>query len=280
LQAGRTGTVVCCDSLDCTGQILVSWHFHALGAHDTRSCPDAAPTLIRPGSASLVDPDILRLITLPAGFNETGVISQSGSCLIFQSDTGRQYNLADGGWLRSALTAGPIRFGDHVRVRGLHTTGAPRAVELGSCPAQSGDIHEPIITLVAPAGAPGNGGGNGGGNGPNPACPDDKLILDFLSNEIRLTKDAQCGNAPRAFSGTLAVGISTTSDVVLSVTVTPSPGTGGTWTATVTPEQIAAGDDPTAQIHISVAGLDLTTIPAGESIVVGSFELVATPPEP
>jgi hypothetical protein len=121
---------------------------------------------------------------------------------------------------------------------------------------------------------PGNGHAKGNENGDG-ECLDDALTLDFQSGAIRITKDPDCPDAPRTFSGCTTVAFTSDLNATLSVTVVPGSGVGGTWTATVTPDQIATGEEAVLEICVSAEGLDLSTIPPGES-VVASFTLVST----
>ncbi|MGE5296030.1 MAG: hypothetical protein ACM3VT_14495, partial [Solirubrobacterales bacterium] len=110
LTAGRNGTIVCSTTDSPLGPFLISWDFYSRGTSDARSCASGIPVYFRPNSATVVDPQVVPLGTC---FNECGTITQSGGCIVLQTDGGLTFNLVDtDGWLAAALTTGEIRFGD------------------------------------------------------------------------------------------------------------------------------------------------------------------------
>lgn len=153
LQAGRAGTVVCCDTEDCSGLILVSWFFYTQGIGDTLDCISGTPAAFPPNSAQWVDP---ATVTLGVCVNQCGTLRQGlEGCILFDADDGQTYNLFDGDWLAQAIGGmGMFDFGDRVRVVGLLNRRRPVDMVF-TCPEQDGDIYAPVIQPCAPVGSEG-----------------------------------------------------------------------------------------------------------------------------
>lgn len=111
------------------------------------------------------------------------------------------------------------------------------------------------------------------GNGGEP-CANDKLTISFADVGIRINRDPQCPPSARPFSGCILVGIESPSAAKLSVQITPVPGMGGTWTATVSPDEIPAGNS-VVEVCVEVNGIDLSKIPAGQDVKVADIVLNA-----
>jgi len=261
LQAGRNGTIVCSTSDSPLGPFLVSWDFYHLGTHNADGCSSGAPALSRPNSTTLVDPLYVPLGTC---FDTCGVINPRNGCILLETDTGLTYNVVDaGGWLNIALSTSAIRFGDRVRVKGLLSTIGPRPNVPAGCPRENGDIHEPVVTICAPS-----------GDGGEP-CQNNKFTIDLAENEIRIYRDPQCSTDSHSFSGCAFMGLGADHNAKLSVQITPLPSVGGTWTATITPDTIAADSSIQVEICVEVEGLDLSAIPAGQDVKVADISVKA-----
>lgn len=149
LMAGQAGTVICCDSSDCTGQLLISWDFYRDGKADTGSCVPATVIIVPPGSTTLMDPNV---VLLGRHFNACGTIRQVlEDCIVLDADDGNVFNVVDAtGVLSSELSGGgAIQFGDRVRIRGLLNTTPPEPNIVPICPQRAGDIYNPIVSLCA-----------------------------------------------------------------------------------------------------------------------------------
>lgn len=154
LRAGQAGTVICCDSADCSGSVLISWAFYTRGRDTASLCDDNMPVILPPGSAVWMDPDEV-LLGLP--FSECGVLRRGlEGCVLLEMEDGRVFNLVDAAAIDLALsTTDDIQYGDSVRVRGYINTTPPDPDIIRICPQRSGDIYQAVITLCAPAGGAG-----------------------------------------------------------------------------------------------------------------------------
>ncbi|MGE5294378.1 MAG: hypothetical protein ACM3VT_06080, partial [Solirubrobacterales bacterium] len=108
------------------------------------------------------------------------------------------------------------------------------------------------------------------------SCPNDKLTINFGSDGIQINRDPQCTTASRPFSGCVTAAVGTDKAARLSVEITPLSGMDGTWEATITPNEVPAGQS-IVQVCVTVTGLDLTKIPAGQNVKVATASLDATP---
>lgn len=121
-----------------------------------------------------------------------------------------------------------------------------------------------------------SGGGNGGGNGGGQACPDDLLTIGFGNNGIRLFRDPDCPTTSRTFSNCVTATVTANFRARLSLNITPKAGIGGTWQGTVTPDIVPAGQS-NVQVCITVNGLNLASIPAGQNVQVANVSILAVP---
>jgi len=150
LQAGMAGTIVCCDSADCTGQVLVSWDLWNGGQADDGRCAASAAALYPAGSATWVDP---ASVLLGQPFDEIGYLRQGAEgCLYLEAEDGGNFNLVGGAEFRGGW--GVVLPGNYVRVRGLLNLNrvSPDAARI--CPQQDGDVYHPIMSLPEWTGTP------------------------------------------------------------------------------------------------------------------------------
>jgi hypothetical protein len=154
LMAGQSGTVICCDTNDCSGSVLVSWDFWTSAKPSSTKCANDPGTLYPANSAIWVDPS---QVLLGVFFNQCGTIGNTvAGCVYLAGDDGNTYSLMVTGDQYIALdSAGsPVRFGSRARVRGLLNTTPPAPGVIRICPQQSGDIYNPIISpCVTPSGS-------------------------------------------------------------------------------------------------------------------------------
>jgi hypothetical protein len=254
--AGRGGVVVCCDTADCSGQVLVSWDFFTDGKGDANQCVGDHPPVFDPNSATWLDP---RVTLLGQAFDQCGTLVQGlQGCIQLQTDTGQVYNLFDGGWLNSSVgERGPFHFGDRVRVQGLLTT-TRRIGVFYICPGQDGDIYSPVLSSCTSSTPPG------------------PISIVLGGSRIQLMPDLTAPGPGFTFSGCADVTINLNFRAQLSVTVTPAPGVGGTWRGSVTPLIVGPGT-ATVQICVEVAFLDLSTLPPGSNPQVATVALLSVP---
>lgn len=153
LKAGHVGTVICCDSPDCAGSVLVSWDLWTDGSADAKSCVGTIPEFWPPNSILWVNP---QEVAIGSDFSSCGTIRKGlEGCVLFDTGNGKTYNVLGGGALAARLSdpAGRIGFGDYVRVRGLLHVEPSDSDTVRICPRQDGDIYHPIVSLCAgPAG--------------------------------------------------------------------------------------------------------------------------------
>lgn len=119
-------------------------------------------------------------------------------------------------------------------------------------------------------------GGNGDGDGTGPLCPNDNLTVSFGSSGVRLIRDPLCPTTPRDFSGCTTVTIQANFRAQLSLQVTPQPGITGTWTGTITPNIVPAGQT-SVQVCVNATGVDLGNIPIGQDVQVAAISVAAVP---
>jgi hypothetical protein len=256
LRAGQYGTVVGCDDPSHAGMILVTWPFYGQGIHDACKDADGIPVAYPLKSAQWMDPKGVRLAVC---FNTSGTLSEGqGGCVLFKAQDGRVYNLVDANSLNEMIgPTGQFHFGDCVRVQGLLQVTGLRTDRASLCPKQQGDIYCPILSLCPPP-------------EPKPCgpCPGDKLIVDTGHNQVRLIRDPKCPGGKHTLTGTTTVGIITSNRTALEVAVTPCPGVGGTWKASLSIDDTSSDQWTTVKVYVDVEGIDLSDIPAGKEIVV------------
>lgn len=113
---------------------------------------------------------------------------------------------------------------------------------------------------------------NGGAN----PCPNDNLTIGFGDNGIQLMRDPNCPADGRTFSGCVNATVQTNFRARLSLRITPVAGVGGTWSGSITPEVIPAGET-TVMVCITAANLDLTAVPPGQDTQVATVSILGVP---
>jgi hypothetical protein len=257
LKAGRSGTVLCCDVNDCSGDILVSWDSWADARADTSLCLGGMNALYPANSAMWIDPNRVRIGHL---FKQCGTIRKGlEGCVYLEADDAKLYNIVSSGSLHSALsaTAGAIHFNQRVQVQGLLNTTPPGEIRL--CPQLDGDIFHPIVSAC-----PGSSAG----------VPD-PITIGLGGNPLQLVLDPNSSAPGWTYNGCTSVTLELNFQAKLFVKVTPAPGVSGTWTGTVTPDVVGPGT-VTVQICVHVEHLDIGTLPVG-NMQVASVTLSAAP---
>ncbi len=145
LRAGQSGTVVCCDRVDCSGNLLVSWDLWTQAKDDTTGCANPPFPTFPAGSATWVDPSMM-VIGRP--FDQCGTIREGlEGCVDFEADDGRTYTVVSGGDLYAELdTPGGIEFGQRLRLQGLLDTNIPHPNVIRICQVLDGDVYHPILS--------------------------------------------------------------------------------------------------------------------------------------
>jgi hypothetical protein len=145
LRAGQAGTIICCDTNDCTGNLLVSWDLWTQSKDDTTGCVDLPVPLFPAGSTTWVNPNLL-MIGRP--FDECGTIRKDpGGCIYFEADDGSSYTVYSTSDLYTQLdTPGGIDLDQRVQLEGLLDLAAPKAGMGRVCPVRDGDIYHPILS--------------------------------------------------------------------------------------------------------------------------------------
>ncbi len=273
LKAGHAGTVICCDTKDCSGHILVSWDFWTDGKLDSLQCANATETLYPTGSATWIDPDEVRL---GRHFNQCGTLQKGlEGCIQFEADDGNVYNVVGGSGLYATLDgSGAVQFGDRVRVRGLLNTTPPRPDELRLCLQLDGDILHPTITLC-PGGEPEPKPEPEPDPkpDPDPKPGPDSIVINISGNPLALQ---QVPGSPGSYAGCADLTIVLNFQAQLSVQITPGPGVGGTWTGTLDPDILGPGE-VTTELCIEVVDLDISSLPPGNNVQVATVTLLAAP---
>jgi len=152
LRAGQSGTIVCCDSNDCTGTLLVSWDLF-LDSTDTRSsCPDMPVSWFSPGS---VLPININSTMIGVPFDHCGTVQKSlEGCVTFESDSGKTYNIMGSNALYTELNSpGGVEFDQHLHLQGLLNPARQDPNIVRICPMLSGDIYAPILSTCGPVSA-------------------------------------------------------------------------------------------------------------------------------
>ncbi len=263
LRAGQAGMVVCCDSEDCSGRLLVSWFLNTAGVGTSDDCDDTTPRAMPPASATWVDPS---RVALGISFDECGVLGLNDEgCYTLDTDEGLTYLLVAESWLPDFLGEdADFDVGDRVRVQGLINIRRPTDAFF-ACTERDGDIFNPVITPCAPAGGNGNEG--------TTPCPNDNMTIGFGTNGIRVFRDPDCPAETHAFSGCVNTIVQTSFRAKLSLRITPFANVGGTWTGVITPEVIPAGET-TMTVCITATDLNLAAIPAGQDTQVATVSIL------
>lgn len=151
-RAGQVGIVICCDTVDCTNRLWVSWFPFIQGVGTSEDCVDRIPMAYQPASATWVDP---AGVGLAIPFNQCGFLRQDAEgCFLLEADDGGTYVLVAGAWLPDFL--GPeaeFQLGDYVRVRGLINIMRPEEMFF-RCREMHGDIFHPVIMPCIPVADP------------------------------------------------------------------------------------------------------------------------------
>jgi len=256
LRTGRCGTVLAYDSPGHAGMVLVSWPFFGRG--DNAACQDAEgmPLAYPIHSAVWID---TKTVPLAVHFDQRGTLSQGeGGCFLLKTEEGPVYNLLGAKLLNEQIGPnGQFHVEDHVRVQGLLQVTGCRSVLASLSPKQKGDVYYPILLLCPPP-------------EPKPCgpCPGDKLLVDAGHNQVWLYRDTKCPGGKHTLTGTTTVGLVTSYRTALEVKVTPEPGIGGTWKASLSVDQTSSGQWTVVKVYVDVNGIDLTKIPAGEKTLV------------
>lgn len=142
LKSGMGGTILCCDTDDCTGSLLVSWDLWTAGKGEEGHCATSLVGQYPPGSAAWVDP---QAVLLGRPFDKIGILRQSqAGCLFLETEEAELFNLAVG---PEFLEQWPVVLpGNRVRVRGLLNASQPAPNVKRACPQHDGDVYHPILT--------------------------------------------------------------------------------------------------------------------------------------
>jgi hypothetical protein len=142
LAKGMAGTILCCDTTDCTGSLLISWDLWTGGRDETDRCVTRLGGPYPAGSTTWVDPN---LVLLGRPFDVEGImqVTKEG-CLYIQTEDGEAYNLMVGPDYLEVWWV--LKSGDRVRVRGLLNQSPPPANVKRMCSQLDGDIYCPVIT--------------------------------------------------------------------------------------------------------------------------------------
>jgi hypothetical protein len=144
LKTGQAGTVICCDTLDCSGNILVSWDLWAEGKVGLGGCVNGTAAYYPPNSATWVDPS---LVLVGRQFTQCGTIRAGlEGCVHFEADDGKMYNLVGSGLYLVLGSSATVGFDSRVEVQGLLNTTAPGPGAIRICPQLDGDIYHPIVS--------------------------------------------------------------------------------------------------------------------------------------
>jgi hypothetical protein len=258
LKAGWSGTVLCHDSGDNPGSLLISWDFWSDGKAGTSSCSGGLNALYPAHSALWVDPNVVRL---GRHFKQCGVIRKGlEGCVDFEANDGKLYRVNLSEALFAALNAGTasVHFGGRAQVQGLLNTTPPASDEVRSCLQGDGDILHPILS-------------------PCPGNQDlpDPFTISLAGNPLQLIPDPNSPGPGYTYDGCTSLTLEMSFQAKLSVQVTPAAGVTGIWTAAVTPDIVGPGT-VTVQICVHVEHLDISTLPVGD-MQVATISLFAAP---
>jgi hypothetical protein len=143
LEAGMSGTIVCCQEGDCTGSILVAWDLQSPSGVDVERACSTVPFAIYPAGLAQVNPSEVKL-GLP--FDKTGMLQEDPEgCLYLAADEGGVFYLVLAPEFRKQWWV--INSGSHVRVRGLLNKSPVDSKTDRSCPQADGDVYHPILSL-------------------------------------------------------------------------------------------------------------------------------------
>lgn len=256
LKAGRCGIVLCCDSSDGSGDILISWDLWTDGKANLSVCFDALNALYPANSAIWVNPNV---VAIGHPFKQCGTIRKGfEGCVNFEADDGQFYNVVSPGTLYAALSAGAIHFDDRVQIQGLLNTMPPAPDAVRLCPQFDADIFHPIVSPC-----PGRQG-----------IPD-PFTINLAGNPLQLVPDPSSLGPGYTYDGCTRITLELNFQAELSVKVAPASGVGGTWTGTMTPDVVGPGA-VTVHISVHVEHLDIRTLPPG-NMQVATVSLSAVP---
>lgn len=137
LAVGMAGTVICCDAVDCSGSLLVSWDLWTGGKDDEARCATSPVPVYPAGSAAWVDPSV---VMLGRPFDMVGILRQGDAgCLYLETEDSKSYYLVVGPEFGEQWPV--VMPGQQVRVRGLLNTNPGQRI----CPQRDGDVYHPIM---------------------------------------------------------------------------------------------------------------------------------------
>jgi hypothetical protein len=142
LKKGMSGTIICCDTIDGSGSILVSWDLYSGGQDEEGGCVSPLVGSYVPGTTTWINPAEVKL---GQAFNKTGILQEDvEGCTYLTTDDGSMYYLVGGihhgggRWLTKLTYS--------ARVCGLLNRSP---VEEGrACQQRDGDIYHPIISFA------------------------------------------------------------------------------------------------------------------------------------
>ncbi|HON90239.1 MAG TPA: CARDB domain-containing protein [Sedimentisphaerales bacterium] len=142
LRAGMSGTIICCDTADCTGSLLVSWDLWTGGRDDEGRCVTSPVGPYPAGSATWVNP---KTTLLGRVFDKVGILHRDAAgCSSLVTEDGQRYHLIIG---PEFFEQWPVVLpGNGVRVRGLLNASQPAPEDRRDCPQFNGDVYHPILT--------------------------------------------------------------------------------------------------------------------------------------
>lgn len=258
LKAGHSGTVLCTDADDGTGDILVSWDLWTDGKTGAIACLNGLNALYPANSAIWINSHLVRI---GHHFKQCGTIRKGlEGCVNFETDDGHAYNVVASATLYAALNAdtGILRFDDRVQIEGLLNTTPPAPGVARLCPQFEGDLFHPIVSPCP--GSPGL---------PGP------FTINLAGNPLQLLPDPNSIGPGYTYDGCTSITLELNFRAQLSVQVTPASGVNGTWSGTVVPNVVGPGT-VTVQICVRVEHLDISTLPAG-NMQVATITLSAVP---
>jgi hypothetical protein len=260
LEAGRSGTVICCDTNDCSGNILVSWDFWANSKADTSGCASKISVLYPANSLVWIDPNQTRIGHL---FKMCGTLRKGlEGCVYLEAFDGHIYNVISVDGLYAALneSTNTIRFDAQVQVQGLLNTTPPAPSEIRLCPQLDGDIYHPIVTACPDTGSQGS---------PSP------INISLGGSSLQLIPNPNSPGPGYTYDGCTNITIQLNFQAQLSVKVTPAAGVDGVWTGSVTPSIVGPGT-VMVQVCVHVEHLDPSTLPPGNT-QIATVTLLAAP---
>ncbi len=106
-----------------------------------------------------------------------------------------------------------------------------------------------------------------------PGSEPDEIVINLGGNPLVLKQDSL---DPHSYTGCVTLSLELNYKAKLSVQIIPTAGVSGTWTGTLSPDEVGPGE-VTTNLCVQVEDLDFNTLPPGKNVHVATVTILAVP---